>query len=246
MHLPLLRNADKSKISKRKNPTSLTWFMARGYAREALVNFLGLMGYSFGDDREIFNFEELTKAYDASRISTTAPIFDFAKLDRFNATYVQEFSPERFQGYQQEAQQALLDYVEPLRPHLQQRVKSVFDLGRWTRFLFEREPQYRSEAFKIKKMDQAKASNTLKSLAKAFGKKRPQNMEQFKSCVYEVCQDISVPMGSACMLLRVGVMEEQESLPLFEVCEFLGSDLAIKKIKDADKFIKSGWPSPKK
>jgi hypothetical protein len=51
-----------------------------------------------------------------------------------------------------------------------------------------------------------------------------------------------LPIGAAFMLLRVVVMDQQESLPLFEVLEFIGPDLLVKRIKDADKFIKSNWP----
>jgi glutamyl-tRNA synthetase len=245
MHLPLLRNEDKSKISKRKNPTSLTWFMAKGYCREALTNFLGLMGYSISGDREEFSFQELCEVYDTSRISTSTPIFDFTKLDRFNANYVQSFNQEQFWKYQGDAQQALLEYVEPLREHLQQRCKSTFDLGRWTKFLFEREPQYKVDAFKIKKLQQAPASAYLKDLAKALGKSKPTQMDDIKQVCHDVAQAQELPIGAAFMLLRVVVMEEQESLPLFEVLEFIGPDLLIKRVKDGGKFIKSNWPKPK-
>jgi glutamyl-tRNA synthetase len=242
MHLPLLRNEDKSKISKRKNPTGLNWFMAKGYCREALTNFLGLMGYSISGDRDEFTFKELCEVYDHTRISTSAPIFDFTKLDRFNANYIQAFDGEQFRAYQQEAQACLLQYVEPLREHLQQRCKSTFDLGRWTQFLFERQPQYTAQAFKIKKLEQASASAYLKALGKALGKSKPNTMDTIKQVCHDVAQEQELAIGAAFMLLRVVVMDEQESLPLFEVLEFIGPDLLVKRIKDADKFIKSNWP----
>lgn len=246
MHLPLLRNEDKSKISKRKNPTGLNWFMAKGYCREALMNFLGLMGYSISGDRELFTFKELCDVYDHQRISTSAPIFDFTKLDRFNSTYIQEFNTEQFYAYQQDAQKSLLEYVEPLREHLQPRIKSTFDLNRWVEFLFHREAQYRVEAFKIKKCQQAPAGAYLKALAKAMSKAKPTSMDSIKQLCHDVAQEQELAIGAAFMLLRVAVMEEQESLPLFEVLEFIGPDLVVKRIKEAEKFIKSNWPAAKK
>src|SRR6185503_9084914 len=60
-HLPLLRNRDKSKISKRKNPVSLKWFEAEGYLPEAMVNFLALMGWSMPDGREIFTYDDIVE-----------------------------------------------------------------------------------------------------------------------------------------------------------------------------------------
>ena len=62
-HLPLLRNADKSKISKRKNPTSITWYRENGFLPEALVNFLALMGWSMGEDREEFTLDEFVEQW---------------------------------------------------------------------------------------------------------------------------------------------------------------------------------------
>ena len=79
--MPLLRNADKSKISKRKNPAArLTWFREQGYLPEALRNFLALMGYSLPDGREIFSFEEMVASFDWSRVNAVGPVFDLDKL----------------------------------------------------------------------------------------------------------------------------------------------------------------------
>ena len=79
-HMPLLRNSDKSKISKRKNPVSLDYYRDAGYLPEALLNFLGLMGFSFGGDREKFTLPEMIEAFDWSKVSTGGPVFDLAKL----------------------------------------------------------------------------------------------------------------------------------------------------------------------
>jgi len=242
MHLALLRNDDKSKISKRKNPTSLQWFMAKGYCREALTNFLALMGYSISGDREFIDFEELQTIYDVSRISTSAPIFDFDKLDRFNSHYIMEFNRERLKEYQLEADTALLDYVEPLREHLQPRIKSRSDLDRWTSFLFEKDDAYDAEQFKIKKCTQAQAQTFLKAYAKGLGKSRPTTPDQFKTLAHDISQEQEFPTSAAFMLLRIAIMKKKESLPLFEILEFLGPDLSTKRLKEASKFVQRFWP----
>jgi glutamyl-tRNA synthetase len=94
-HMPLLRNADKSKISKRKNPTSLTWYQEQGYLPEALVNFLGLMGYSSKDGQEVFSLEQMLADYDAKRLSTSGPVFDLEKLGWLNGEHTRLLSVER-------------------------------------------------------------------------------------------------------------------------------------------------------
>jgi glutamyl-tRNA synthetase len=94
-HMPLLRNVDKSKISKRKNPAArLTWFIEEGYLPEALRNFLALMGYSMPDGREIFTFDEMAAAFDWSRVNAVGPVFDLDKLGWLNGHYIRELPVE--------------------------------------------------------------------------------------------------------------------------------------------------------
>ena len=93
MHMPLLRNADKSKISKRKNPTSLTWFRDQGYLPEALVNFLALMGYSHSAGKEIFTLEEMLADFDPARVATSGPVFDLEKLTWLNGEWIRRLDP---------------------------------------------------------------------------------------------------------------------------------------------------------
>lgn len=96
-HMPLLRNIDKSKISKRKNPAArLTWFKEQGYLPEALVNFLGLMGYSMPDGQEIFTFAEMVESFDWARVNTVGPVFDVEKLNWLNGHYIRELTDEDF------------------------------------------------------------------------------------------------------------------------------------------------------
>jgi glutamyl-tRNA synthetase len=90
-HMPLLRNADKSKISKRKNPAArLTWFVDEGFLPEALRNFLGLMGYSLPDGQEVFSFEEMIESFEWSRVSAVGPVFDVDKLRWLSGHYMRE------------------------------------------------------------------------------------------------------------------------------------------------------------
>jgi glutamyl-tRNA synthetase len=94
-HMPLLRNVDKSKISKRKNPAArLTWFIEEGYLPEALRNFLALMGYSMPDGGEVFTFDEMAAGFDWSRVNAVGPVFDLDKLGWLNGHYIREMPVE--------------------------------------------------------------------------------------------------------------------------------------------------------
>jgi len=84
IHMPLLRNADRTKISKRKNPVSLNYYLEEGYLKEGMINFLGLMGYSVGENKEIFTLDEFIETFDITRVSLGGPIFDLEKLGWVN------------------------------------------------------------------------------------------------------------------------------------------------------------------
>ena len=98
-HMPLLRNVDKSKISKRKNPAArLTWFREEGYLPEALRNFLALMGYSLPDNREVFSYDEMVATFDWARVNTVGPVFDLDKLHWLNGHYIRELPTDEIAG----------------------------------------------------------------------------------------------------------------------------------------------------
>ena len=89
-HLPLLRNVDKSKLSKRKNPTSILYYQRMGYLPEALLNYLGRMGWSMPDEREKFNFSEMLEVFDIERVSLGGPVFDVEKLSWLNGVWIRD------------------------------------------------------------------------------------------------------------------------------------------------------------
>ena len=89
-HLPLLRNADKSKLSKRKNPTSIWYYRQAGFLPEALVNYLGMMGWSMPDGSEKFSVEDVVEHFRLEDISLGGPVFDRDKLRWLNGKYIRE------------------------------------------------------------------------------------------------------------------------------------------------------------
>ena len=89
-HLPLLRNPDRSKLSKRKNPTSIHYYRRMGYLPEAMVNYLGRMGWSMPNDEEKFTLEQMLAAFDIERVSLGGPIFDREKLSWLNGLWIRE------------------------------------------------------------------------------------------------------------------------------------------------------------
>ena len=89
-HMPLLRNPDKSKLSKRKNPTSILYYQRMGFLPEAVINYLGRMGWSMPDEREKFALSEMIEHFDIQRVSLGGPVFDVEKLKWLNGVWIRE------------------------------------------------------------------------------------------------------------------------------------------------------------
>ena len=148
-HMPLLRNIDKSKISKRKNPVSLNYYRDSGYLPQAMLNFLGLMGGGMAQPTEqeivskglntkegdIFSLAEMLEKYDFARISLGGPVFDLVKLKWLNGEYLRKLSPDDFFA----AMRSTLfsdEYLRAVAPLVQTRLETLGQFGDMAGFLF--------------------------------------------------------------------------------------------------------------
>src|SRR5205807_10285914 len=93
-HVPLILGPDKKRLSKRHGATSVTEYARQGFLPEAMVNFLALLGWSPGDDRELFATEDLARAFALEGISGGNAIFNLEKLEWFNQQYVMRLAPD--------------------------------------------------------------------------------------------------------------------------------------------------------
>jgi glutamyl-tRNA synthetase len=134
-HLPLLRNPDKSKLSKRKNPTSILYYQRMGFLPEALLNYLGRMGWSMPDEREKFSLQDMVSHFDIQRVSLGGPIFDVEKLSWLNGTWIREELDET------QLAQRLVDWaynsdnLMKVLPHAQKRMETLGDFAPLAGFL---------------------------------------------------------------------------------------------------------------
>ena len=93
-HTPVLRNPDKSKLSKRHGHTNVTWYQEAGFLPETILNFLALMGWSHPEEKEIFSIDEFTQLFELKDLKPVGPIFDLTKLEWMNGMYIRELNTE--------------------------------------------------------------------------------------------------------------------------------------------------------
>jgi glutamyl-tRNA synthetase len=153
-HMPLLRNLDKSKISKRKNPVSLIYYRQAGFLPEAVINFLGLMGGGMpeatGPVAEKFALAEMVERFDVKNIRLGGPVFDLTKLKWLNGEYIRALSPEDF--YAALRTTILSDaYLGQVASLVQTRVETLGEFGNLTHFFFADDVLPSAEIFVPKK-----------------------------------------------------------------------------------------------
>jgi len=88
VHLPLILNPDRTKLSKRMNDVSVDSYLLKGYLKEAIINFVALLGWHSADERELFTLDELCEVFSLERVNKANAIFDLAKLDWMNGQYL--------------------------------------------------------------------------------------------------------------------------------------------------------------
>jgi glutamyl-tRNA synthetase len=138
-HMPLLRNQDKSKISKRKNPVSLVYYREAGFLPGAVINFLGLMGggmpAELNNASEKFTLAEMIEHFNIQNIRLGGPVFDLTKLKWLNGEYLRAMTPEGF--YEALRTTVLSDeYLGEIAALVQTRIETLSEFGNLTNFFF--------------------------------------------------------------------------------------------------------------
>ncbi len=236
-HLPLLRNKDKSKVSKRKNPVSLTWFRAAGYFPAALLNFLALMGWSLSGDEERFTVDEMREAFALDDLKPTGPVFDMVKLDALNGDYLRGLEAQVFEDYLCDQLRAASAYFAPLLPHIQHRTVRAPDFLSQVAALLSHDLKYPGELLVPKKGSPDQVRKVLKHFVKQLKKARPASAADFESFIKEQCEALGEKTKDVFMILRVAVFGARQSLPLWESLEFIGKDAFAGRLKIAQGLV---------
>ncbi len=231
-HLPLLRNPDKSKLSKRKNPTGIFYFRDAGYLPEALINYLGMMGYTLPDQREIFSLGELSETFDLKRISLGGPIFDLAKLKWLNGRYLRErLEPE-------EVVDRLLkwkanpDFLGKIMPLALQRLETFSDFFPLAQFLLSEQPEFEVEAL-AGKLEPDQPARLLKIAEWELEKATPWDRNVLSSIFQRIADNEGIKLKQLMPLFFMVMSGSTVSLPLFDGLALLGPDLARMRLRRA-------------
>jgi glutamyl-tRNA synthetase len=245
VHVGLLRNADKSKISKRKNPTSVLWYRQQGYLPEALLNFLAQLGHSHPEGKEQFSIQDLGSCFDLDRINVAGPVFDLKKLDHIQGLWFRQLPTERMRD---EVVRAVDERFAQLFPLVRERLTRGADFISLAEPFYAVTVNHRVDELVPKGAEPAQIRGVLEAFAKAL--KEVQAAEQWtaagtEAAVRAVCaaeiakapEDAAIAAlwspKIAFSALRVAVTGRPNSPPLFDTIAALGAVRCLERLAAA-------------
>lgn len=234
IHMPLMRNADKSKISKRKNNTSLDWYREQGFLPAALLNYLALQGWSMPDGRETFSLNEFIAAFTWDRVVAGGPIFDMHRLDDLNGQYIRMLSEDCFVEALQPflpagANPALVQAVVPL---VQTRLNRLSEFSSLAGFFF-REPDYEPDTVVEKKLGPEASRSLLRQVHVLCSRVAGWDHASLENEFRALADSGSVKLRQLAEVARVPITGSKAGPPLFESMEILGRDVCLARLATA-------------
>ncbi len=232
IHLPLLRNPDRGKLSKRRNPTGIDYYRDLGYLPEALLNYLATMGWSAPDEREIFSKEEFREAFDASRIVLGGPVFDIAKLNWMNGQYLRGLGIDEFVD-RFKVWAGGDERLRALAPLVQQRTERFADIAPRVDYLLGDRRQLEPGDFEHKRIERDSVVEILFRVARDFDGLRPWNQDQLREICRRNAERMQLRMGDFLFPLFVAISGRRVALPLFDSMALLGREITRARLRDA-------------
>ncbi|ANF58506.1 glutamate--tRNA ligase [Halotalea alkalilenta] len=232
-HLPLLRNPDKTKLSKRKNPTSINYYRKMGYLPQALLNYLGRMGWSMPDEREKFSLEQMQAHFDIQRVSLGGPVFDLDKLTWLNGVYLREdLSDEQFV----EAMREWAfndDYIAKLLPEVRPRVQTLSEVIPLAGHFFSGVPKLEADDFEAIAIDQERQVALLQFLAWRLEALEEWSKEALMAQARTLAEHFELKMKVFLAPVFVAITGSLTSTSVLDAMAIIGSDLTRARLRNA-------------
>ncbi len=233
IHMPLLRNPDKSKLSKRKNPTSILYYQRAGVLPEGLLNYLGMMGWSMPDGSERFDLAQMVASFDIDRVSLGGPVFDQVKLDALNGRWLREaMTPEQL-GQRLQDWALNLASLTQIAPLVQPRLNRLSDFVPMAGFFFMDVPQLQAESFAPCKADPEEIKRWMQLALWRLESVRVWEREVIEAQLKGLADALELKYRDFNKPLFVALTGSAVSTPLFDSMAILGADLTRVRLRAA-------------
>jgi len=240
-HLPFVMGQDNAKLSKRNGETSIAWYRDAGYLPEAICNYLALLGWSPGEDRENVTMTELTELFTVERVHSSPARFDMKKLEAINGDKIRALTLDEFFNWAMPfllksgtatSSDSDVALVRRALPIIQERITTLSEIPALLNFLFVKE-------FAIEAESAAKISDEASKQVLAISAERLSSLSEWNHAAIEevlrtaLIEELGLKPRIAFSALRIAVTGSHISPPLFESMELLGAQTSLARIKAA-------------
>ncbi|MCF7908306.1 MAG: glutamate--tRNA ligase [Candidatus Omnitrophica bacterium] len=242
-HLPLILSPGGGRMSKRFGATSIREYRQAGYLSESLVNYLLLLGWSPGENKEIIMLAEAQELFDLKKVNKTGAVFSLDKLNWLNGDYIRRKDPKVFtdlmKSYLEEAKVLPLEvsreYLEKVAGLFRERTVTLSELVGKTRFCFSEDFNYDQKGEKILETDSSKEVSFLLDKLRPMVDFQKEAIEQiFRSAA----ESLNLKLRLLVQPVRVALIGRKDGPGLFEVIELIGKDRVIKRLERLLKYWK--------
>ncbi len=253
VHLPLLLNPDKSKLSKRQGDVAVEDYLKKGYLPEALLNFILLLGWNPKTEEEIFSLDEMIKRFDLSGVNKTGAIFNTEKLDWINGTYIRcmpleeltklcvpylieaKIIEEKDTRYKIQDTNEIVDfdYLKKVIALEQERMKKLSEIGESVKFIFIDKLKYDKDLLIWKKMSFEEVKNNLELAYQKLEKldEKDFTKDNLEKVLRNLMEREEIKTGELLWPLRVALTGLKGSPGPFEVAEVLEKKKVLERIR---------------
>jgi len=242
-HLPLLLNPDRSKLSKRQGDVAVEDYRDKGFLKDALVNFVALLGWNAGDDREFYYIDELIKSFSLERVNKAGAVFDLQKLNWLNAEHLRKkSSSELLADLRIEIQKSIFksqnfsdDYLSQIIDTMKERVSFIKEFIDTCTYFYEVPSEYEQKS--VEKNWNPETPEHLNKLKEEFASLNNPTKEDFETALSKVSEELNVGKGKLIHPLRLAVSGQSTGPGMFDLLFILGKDEVVKRIEAAIKRI---------
>ena len=239
-HLPMILGSDKTRLSKRHGATSVMAYKEMGYLPHALVNYLARLGWSAGD-QEIFSMDELIGKFSLESVGKSSGVFNPEKLLWLNQHYIKNSKPEELKDlllpfWKELGVDASNDTrLVPIIKTLQERARTLKEMAEHSLFYFREKVEYDPKA--AEKFLNAETAGLLQELMQKLSGLQPFDEAGIEAAFNSLLEQKGLKLGKLAQPVRVALTGTTVSPGIFETLAAMGSELALKRLKDALAFI---------
>lgn len=252
-HLPLILAPDRSKMSKRFGAVSVTEYKNQGYLPEAIVNFMALLGWNPGTEKEVFSLSQLAKEFSIEKVQKAGAVFNIQRLDFINGFYIREKPIEKLtelcKPYLKEAGllvagQVLESKLEKIIEVSKTRMKKLSEIVELSDFFFTDKLNYDKNLLQWNKVGDSATKEALEFSEKILSGIKKWEIKNLETELFSVVEEFNKEKnypeknkGYLLWPLRVALSGKQFSPSPFEIADILGKEKTLKRIQDAIKML---------